>query len=144
MTWRLRLATIASDIGPGLAKAAMAAKVDGLDWDLARSIEADCELQLITAKDSDAALELVRHDCAHIMAEAVLELYPDTQVTIGPAIENGFYYDFHREQPFSTDDLDAIEQRMHEIVDRDEPITRGVWTRDEAVAFYKEKNEPLR
>lgn len=102
-------ATIASDIGPGLAKAAMAARVDGLDWDLTRPIEADCELQLITAKDSDAALELVRHDCAHIMAEAVLELYPDTQVTIGPAIENGFYYDFHREQPFSTEDLDAIE-----------------------------------
>ena len=137
-------ATIASDIGPGLAKAAMAAKVDGLDWDLARPIEADCELQLITAKDSDAALELVRHDCAHIMAEAVLELYPDTQVTIGPAIENGFYYDFHRKQPFSNEDLDAIEQRMHEIVDRDEPITRGVWTRDEAVAFYTEKNEPFK
>ena len=137
-------ATIASDIGPGLAKAAMAARVDGLDWDLTRPIEADCALQLLTAKDGDAALELVRHDCAHIMAEAVLELYPDTQVTIGPAIENGFYYDFHREQPFSTEDLDAIEQRMHEIVDRDEPITRGVWTRDEAVAFYKEKNEPFK
>ena len=137
-------ATVASDIGPGLAKAAMAARVDGQDWDLARAIETDCALELITAKDSAAALELVRHDCAHIMAEAVLELYPGTQVTIGPAIENGFYYDFHREQPFSTEDLDAIEQRMHEIVDRDEPIIRGVWTRDEAVAFYKEKNEPFK
>ncbi|MBL6604410.1 MAG: threonine--tRNA ligase [Alphaproteobacteria bacterium] len=137
-------ATVASDIGPGLAKAAMAAKVDGHDWDLNRPIEADCLLQLITAKDSEAALELVRHDCAHIMAEAVLELYPGTQVTIGPAIENGFYYDFHREEPFSTEDLATIEARMHEIVDRDEPIIRGVWTRDEAVAFYKEKNEPFK
>ncbi len=137
-------ATVASDIGPGLAKAAMAAKVDGHDWDLNRPIEADCLLQLITAKDSEAALELVRHDCAHIMAEAVLELYPGTQVTIGPAIENGFYYDFHREEPFSTEDLATIEARMHEIVDRDEPIMRGVWTRDEAVAFYKEKNEPFK
>ena len=137
-------AIVASDIGPGLAKAAMAARVDGQDWDLARAIETDCAMELITAKDSAAALELVRHDCAHIMAEAVLELYPGTQVTIGPAIENGFYYDFHREQPFSTEDLDAIEQRMHEIVDRDEPIIRGVWTRDEAVAFYKEKNEPFK
>ena len=133
-------ATIASDIGPGLAKAALAAKVDGLDWNLNRPIKTDCQLQLITAKDSEAALELVRHDCAHIMAEAVLELYPGTQVTIGPAIENGFYYDFHREDPFSTEDLASIEARMHEIVDRDEAITGGVGTRDEAVDFYKEKN----
>ena len=137
-------AQIASDIGPGLAKAAMAAVVDGADWDLTRAIEEDSTVELITAKNTDAALELVRHDCAHIMAEAVLELYPDTQVTIGPAIENGFYYDFHREQPFTTDDLDAIEKRMHHIVDRDEPIERAVWTRDEAVAFYREKNEPFK
>ena len=137
-------AQIASDIGPGLAKAAMAAVVDGAGWDLTRAIEEDSTVELITAKNTDAALELVRHDCAHIMAEAVLELYPDTQVTIGPAIENGFYYDFHREKPFTTDDLDAIEKRMHDIVDRDEPIERAVWTRDEAVAFYREKNEPFK
>ena len=137
-------AQIASDIGPGLAKAAMAAVVNGADWDLTRPIEDDSEVQLITAKNTDTALELVRHDCAHIMAEAVLELYPDTQVTIGPAIENGFYYDFHREQPFTTDDLAAIEAQMHDIVDRDEPIERAVWTRDEAVAFYREKNEPFK
>ena len=137
-------AQIASDIGPGLAKAAMAAVVNGADWDLTRAIEEDSAVQLITAKNTDEALELVRHDCAHIMAEAVLELYPDTQVTIGPAIENGFYYDFHREQPFTTDDLAAIEARMHEIVDRDEPIERAVWTRDEAVAYYREKNEPFK
>ncbi len=137
-------ARVAADIGPGLAKAALAAVVDGQQWDLNRPISDDCQLQLITARDSEAALELVRHDCAHIMAEAVLELYPETQVTIGPAIENGFYYDFHRDQPFSPEDLAAIEARMHEIVERDEPIERHVWSRDEAVAFYREKNEPFK
>ena len=134
---------VAASIGAGLAKAAMAAIVDGQDWDLTRPIETDASIQLITNRD-EKALEIIRHDCAHIMAEAVLELYPETQVTIGPAIENGFYYDFHRETPFSTDDLEAIEQRMHEIVDRDEEITRGVWSRDEAVAFYKSRNEPFK
>ena len=137
-------AQVASDIGPGLSKAAMAAVVNGTEWDLSRPINDDSKLSLITAKNTDAALELVRHDCAHIMAEAVLELYPDVQVTIGPSIENGFYYDFHREQPFTTDELSAIEARMHEIVDRDEPIERGVWTRDEAIAFYRAKNEPFK
>ena len=137
-------AQIAADIGPGLAKAALAATVDGAAWDLNRPIETDSTIALITAKNTEMALELVRHDCAHIMAEAVLELYPDTQVTIGPAIENGFYYDFHRETPFSTEDLAAIEQRMHEIVDRDEEITRGVWTRNEALAFYRDRNEPFK
>ena len=134
---------VAASIGAGLAKAAMAAIVDGQEWDLTRPIETDAAIQLITNRD-EKALEIIRHDCAHIMAEAVLELYPETQVTIGPAIENGFYYDFHRETPFSTDDLEAIEQRMHEIVDRDEEITRGVWSRDEAVAFYKSRNEPFK
>ena len=137
-------AQVASDIGPGLSKAAMAAVVNGTEWDLSRPINDDSKLSLITAKNTDAALELVRHDCAHIMAEAVLELYPDVQVTIGPSIQNGFYYDFHREQPFTTDELSAIEARMHEIVDRDEPIERGVWTRDEAIAFYRAKDEPFK
>ena len=135
---------IASDIGPGLAKAALMAEVDGTGWDLNRPIASDAELRLITAKDSAEALELVRHDCAHILAEAVLELFPETQVTIGPAIDTGFYYDFHRDTPFSTDDLEVIEKRMHDIVDRDEPITRDEWTRDEAVAFYKNNNEPFK
>ncbi|MGC6439438.1 MAG: threonine--tRNA ligase [Candidatus Puniceispirillaceae bacterium] len=135
---------IASDIGPGLAKAALMAEVDGTGWDLTRPIETDAELRLITAKDSAEALDLVRHDCAHILAEAVLELFPETQVTIGPAIDTGFYYDFYRETPFSTDDLEIIEKRMHEIVDRDEPIIRDEWTRDEAVAFYKNNNEPFK
>ena len=134
---------VAASIGAGLAKAAMGAYVNDEAWDLTRPIAEDANLRLITNRDQDA-LELVRHDCAHIMAEAVLELFPETQVTIGPAIENGFYYDFYRETSFSTDDLDAIEKRMHEIVDRDEEIVRGTWTRDEAVAFYKDKNEPFK
>ena len=136
-------ATIAADIGPGLAKAAMLAVVDGEEWDLTREIETDSSLSLVTAKD-EAILATIRHDAAHVMAEAVLELYPETQVTIGPSIENGFYYDFHRETPFSEDDLAAIEARMHDIVDRDEPIIRNVWSRDEAVAFYKKTNEPFK
>ena len=136
-------ATIASDIGPGLAKAALIAVVDGDEWDLSRPIETDAAVALVTAKD-EAALTLLRHDCAHVMAEAVLELFPETQVTIGPAIENGFYYDFHRTTAFSEDDLAAIEKRMHEIVDRDEAIVRRVWSRDEAVAFYQKNNEPFK
>ena len=136
-------ATIASDIGPGLAKAALIAVVDGDEWDLSRPIETDAAVALVTAKD-DAALALLRHDCAHVMAEAVLELFPETQVTIGPAIENGFYYDFHRDTAFSEDDLAAIEKRMHEIVDRDEAVVRSVWSRDDAVAFYQKNNEPFK
>ena len=136
-------ATIASDIGPGLAKAALIAVVDGDEWDLSRPIETDATVALVTAKD-EAALALLRHDCAHVMAEAVLELFPETQVTIGPSIENGFYYDFHRETAFSEDDLASIEQRMHDIVDRDETIVRSVWSRDEAVAFYQKNNEPFK
>ena len=136
-------ATIASDIGPGLSKAALIAVVDGDEWDLSRPIKTDAAVALVTAKD-DAALALLRHDCAHVMAEAVLELFPETQVTIGPAIENGFYYDFHRDAAFSEDDLAAIEKRMHEIVDRDEAIVRSVWSRDDAVAFYQKNNEPFK
>ena len=136
-------AQVAADIGPGLAKAALAARVDGAMADLSVELTEDAEVSLVTARDEDS-LALLRHDAAHVMAEAVLELYPEAQVTIGPAIENGFYYDFHREEPFTDDDLAAIEQRMHEIVDRDEPISREVWTRDEAVAFYKKGNEPFK
>ena len=133
-------AEVAAAIGPGLAKAALAVRVDGALRDLAAPIEADAEIAIVTAKDADA-LELIRHDAAHVMAEAVKELYPATQVTIGPAIEDGFYYDFARETPFTPEDLAAIEARMHEIVARDEPITREVWERDAAVAFFKEQGE---
>jgi len=134
---------VATDIGPGLAKAAMAARIGDQMIDLSRVLENDTAMSLVTNKDADS-LDLIRHDAAHVMAEAVLELFPETQVTIGPSIENGFYYDFHRETAFSEDDLNAIEQRMHEIVDRDETITREVWTRNEAVAFYKDNNEPFK
>ena len=134
---------VAADIGAGLAKAVLAARVDGALVDLSHVIDADAELALITAKDADA-LPLIRHDCAHVLAEAVLELYPESQVTIGPAIDNGFYYDFYRETPFSDQDLAAIEKRMHDIIDRDEAISREVWTRDEAVEFYRKNNEPFK
>ena len=115
--------TIASDIGAGLAKAAVAIAVDGELRDLSREIAQDANISIVT-RDSDAGLELLRHDAAHVMAEAVKELYPETQVTIGPAIEHGFYYDFARREPFTPDDLGRIEARMQEIVGRDEAIAR--------------------
>ncbi len=136
-------AEIAADIGPGLAKAAIAIRIDGALSDLSLPIAEDSQVALVTKKDQEA-LELIRHDCAHIMAEAVLELYPETQVTIGPSIENGFYYDFFREEHFTPDDLEKIEKRMHEIVDRDEAITREEWDRDEAVLHYKKIHEPFK
>ncbi len=133
-------ADFAADIGPGLAKAALAIRIDGTMCDLAHVIDADAEVSIVTNKDEDA-LELIRHDAAHVMAEAVKELYPDTQVTIGPAIENGFYYDFARNEPFTPDDLEIIEARMREIVQRDEVISREVWERDVAIAFFEEQGE---
>lgn len=133
-------ARIAADIGPGLAKAALAARVDGKLWDLAREIETDASVALVTRKD-EAALELVRHDAAHVMAQAVQELFPGTQVTIGPAIENGFYYDFARKDPFTLEDLEKIEKRMAEIVDRDLPLVREVWDRDAAIKTFEAKGE---
>jgi len=136
-------AQLAADIGPGLAKAAMIIVVNSEQRDLSRLIEEDAEVAIITRRDQ-AALDLIRHDTAHVMAEAVLELYPESQVTIGPSIENGFYYDFYRETPFTPDDLATIEKRMHEIVDRNELITREVWSRDEAVAHYKKVKEPFK
>ena len=125
------VAEVAASIGAGLAKAALAGKVDGQLVDTSHRIDRDVGLAIVTAKDDDA-LELVRHDAAHIMAQAVQELYPGTQVTIGPAIEDGFYYDFARSEPFTPDDLTRIEARMTEIVQRDLPIVREVWSRDQA------------
>ena len=122
---------VAADIGPGLAKAALAGTVNGEMVDTSYVMTDDAALSIITAK-SDEALELIRHDAAHVMAQAVQELFPGTQVTIGPAIDDGFYYDFARETPFSADDLTKIEDRMTEIVDRDLAITREVWDRDTA------------
>jgi len=129
-------AEIAASIGSGLAKAAVAVRVDGEPWDLTRVIDNDASVEILT-RDSDDGLELLRHDAAHVLAEAVKELWPDTQVTIGPAIENGFYYDFSREEPFTETDLETIEARMQNIVDRDEAIEREVWSRDEAVDFFR-------
>ncbi len=129
-------ADIAAGIGKGLAKSAVAVKVNGEAWDLTRAIDADARVEIVT-RDSEDGLELLRHDAAHVLAEAVKELWPETQVTIGPAIENGFYYDFAREEPFTEDDLATIEQRMKEIVDRNETILREVWDRDEAVEFFR-------
>ena len=129
-------AEVAADIGPGLAKAALAIRLDGQLRDLKTVIERDCPLAIVTAKDAEA-LELLRHDAAHVMAEAVKELYPETQVTIGPSIENGFYYDFARPTPFTPDDLAKIEARMGEIVERNEDITCEVWQRDAAVKFFE-------
>jgi threonyl-tRNA synthetase len=126
---------IAASIGPGLAKAALAVKVNGELRDLTRPIERDAAVEIVTAGHDDS-LELLRHDCAHVLAEAVQELYPGTQVTFGPAIENGFYYDFARAEPFTPDDLVVIEKRMHEIVDRNETITREVWERDAAIRHF--------
>ena len=131
---------IAADIGKGLARDAVAIRVGGELWDLSRSIEEDSSVAIVT-RDSADGLELLRHDAAHVLAEAVKELWPDTQVTIGPAIENGFYYDFAREEPFTEDDLKVIETRMQEIVDRDESIHREVWDRDDAVKFFRDMGE---
>ncbi|MFU8814342.1 MAG: threonine--tRNA ligase [Pseudomonadales bacterium] len=131
---------LAASISKSLAKAAIAVRVDGQLKDIYLPIEHDATVEIVT-RDSTDGVELLRHDAAHIMAEAVKELYPDTQVTIGPTIDNGFYYDFAREEPFSPEDLQTIEARMREIVKRDEPIRREVWDRNDAVAFFREQGE---
>ena len=134
-------AEIASDIGPGLAKAALAVKIDGVLSDLDLPINSSTDLAIVTVKDELDALELIRHDAAHILAMAVQELYPGTQVTIGPVIDNGFYYDFARAEPFTPDDLEKIEARMKDIVDRDEVTRREVWSRDKAIEHFKGMGE---
>ena len=132
---------VAASIGAGLAKAALAGRVDGILVDTSFVMERDAELAIVTSKDEETALELLRHDAAHVMAQAVQELYPGTQVTIGPAIENGFYYDFARDEPFTPEDLERIEARMHEIVKRDLPIVREVWDREQAKQVFAELGE---
>ena len=135
-------AEVASDIGSGLAKAALAVRVNGDLWDLSRELEEDAEISVVTLKDDDElVLDLLRHDAAHVLAEAARELYPEIQVTIGPAIADGFYYDFSREEPFTPEDLEAMEARMHEIVDRNEKVVREVWERDAAVELFKSMGE---
>jgi threonyl-tRNA synthetase len=136
-------ADLAKSIGAGLAKAALAVKIDGDVKDLKAPIERDAAVEIVTPKSADA-LELLRHDAAHVLAEAVQELYPGTQITFGPATEDGFYYDFARNEPFTPDDFAKIEQRMREIVERDEQITCEVWSRDQAVRWFKDHGEQFK
>jgi threonyl-tRNA synthetase len=133
-------AEVAQAIGPGLAKAALAMKVDGALVDLKTRLARDARVGIVTAK-SPEALALIRHDAAHVLAEAVQELYPGTQITFGPTTDDGFYYDFVRAEPFTPDDFATIEARMREIVDRDEPIAREVWERGDAIRFFKSIGE---
>jgi threonyl-tRNA synthetase len=132
--------TVAASIGPGLAKAALAMEVDGRLRDLSDEIAADARIRFVTRRDPQA-LELIRHDTAHVLAEAVQELFPGTQVTIGPAIENGFYYDFARNEPFTPEDFAAIEAKMREIIARNAPFARRVVGREDAIALFERKGE---
>jgi len=131
---------LAANIGKRLAQDAVAIKIDGQLRDLSEMLSHNCQVEIVT-RQSDEGLEILRHDAAHVMAEAVKELFPDTQVTIGPAIDNGFYYDFSPKSPFSEEDLNKIESRMREIVDRDELIEREEWNRQDAIKFFKECGE---
>ena len=134
------VADVAATIGPGLAKAAIAGKVDGKVVDTTYTIKDDAKVAIVTPKDPEG-LDVIRHSTAHLLAYAVKELFPDAQVTIGPVIENGFYYDFAYKRPFTPEDLQAIEKRMAELAARDEPVTRRVLPRDEAVQHFKAMGE---
>ena len=134
------VADVAAAIGPGLAKAALAGKVDGKLVDTSHVIDRDAALAIVTDKDADG-LEVLRHSTAHLLAYAVKELFPDAQVTIGPVIEDGFYYDFSYKRPFTPEDLEAIEKKMAELAKKDEPVTRRVMPRDDAVAYFKAQGE---
>ncbi len=133
-------ATLAGDIGPGLLKAALAIHVDGELWDLSRPILSDSNVAILTRKD-EGALDILRHDCAHVMAEAVQALFPGTQVTIGPNIEDGFFYDFARDKPFTEEDLEVIEKKMHEIIKHNAVIEREEWDRAFTIQYFKDKGE---
>jgi threonyl-tRNA synthetase len=138
-------ADVAAAIGPGLAKAAIAARIDGEVRDLSRPFDGDTRLALITARDERDALELVRHDFAHVMAEAVQHLFPGTQITFGPATDDGFYYDFApKDRPFTDEDLPAIEAEMRRIIARDEPFVREVWTREALIATWQSQGETFK
>lgn len=132
--------TVAQSIGAGLARAALAMEVDGKLMDIGREIDHDASIRFVTRKDPEA-LEMIRHDAAHVLAEAVQSLFPGTQVTIGPSIENGFYYDFYRNEPFKPEDFAAIEKRMGEIVAANEPFVRETWPREKAIAFFEDRGE---
>ena len=138
---------VAAAIGPGLAKAALAARIDGEVRDLNRPFDGDASLALITARDEADALELVRHDYAHILAEAVQALFPGTQITFGPATEDGFYYDFAptlEHGPFTEEELPAIEEEMRRIIRADEPLVREEWSREQVRAHFEKQGETLK
>src|SRR5436190_24382742 len=136
---------VAAAIGPGLAKAALAARVDGELRDLSRPFEGDAQLALVTARDEADALELVRHDFAHVLAEAVQALFPGTQITFGPATDDGFYYDFApKDRPFTDEDLPAIEAEIRRIIAADEKLVREVWTRADLIAKWQAEGESFK
>ena len=135
---------VAISIAPSLAKKAISSSVNGQHFDLSWPIEEDAEIAINTIKDTEPALELVRHDLAHIMARAVQEIWPDVKVTIGPVIRDGWYYDFDRKDPFTTDDLILIEKKMKEIINARDPVKTEVWSRQEAIDYYKKNNEPFK
>ena len=131
---------LAESIGAGLAKAALAIVVDGKETDLSSTIENDAQVSILTARQPEG-LEVLRHSTAHILAQAVKEIYPKAQITIGPVIEHGFYYDVSFPKPISSDDLEKIEKRMHDIVDEDLEVTRHVWDRNDAIKYFKDIGE---
>ena len=137
-------AQVAADISTSLAKRAISATVNGQHWDLQWPIDSDAQIAIHTMKDEVQANELIRHDLAHIMARAVQEIWPDTKVTIGPVIENGWYYDFDRAEPFTPEDLGQIEKKMKEIINKRDPVTTEVWDRQRAIDFYTANNEPYK
>ncbi|MEX0369212.1 MAG: threonine--tRNA ligase [Tateyamaria sp.] len=137
-------AAVAESISKSLSKKAISATVNGQHWDLQWPIEGDADIAIHTMHDEEQANELVRHDLAHIMARAVQEIWPDTKVTIGPVIENGWYYDFDRAEPFTPEDLGAIEKKMKEIINKRDPVTTEVWDRDVAIQYYKDRGEPYK
>ncbi|ETA50162.2 threonine--tRNA ligase [Rhodobacteraceae bacterium PD-2] len=137
-------AAVAESISKSLGKKAISATVDGAHYDLQWPLEADAEIAINTLADDGAALELIRHDLAHIMARAVQEIWPDVKVTIGPVIEHGWYYDFDRTEPFTPEDLGAIEKKMKEIINKRDPVRTEVWERDVAVKYYEERGEPYK
>ncbi|HSN18624.1 MAG TPA: TGS domain-containing protein, partial [Gammaproteobacteria bacterium] len=134
------VAEVAASIGPGLAKAALAGKVDGKVVDTSFTIDHDAPLSIITERDAEG-LDVIRHSTAHLLAQAVKQLFPEAQVTIGPVIEDGFYYDFSFNRPFTPEDLAAIEKRMEELAGQDQMVTRSVMPRDEAVKFFRDMGE---
>ena len=137
-------AAVAADISSSLAKKAISATVNGAHWDLQWPIDADSAIAINTMKDEEPALELVRHDLAHIMARAVQDLWPDTKVTIGPVIKDGWYYDFDSKESFTPEDLGLIEKKMKEIINKREPVRTEIWEREKAIQFYRDKGEPYK